>query len=168
MNRHWKIRAATPRDSQAVERLLFRCYGQLLIADYGSEYIARALPIVSKPRPELLESATFYLVLTSDGDLAGCGGWSFTNPRSQTIDDDSGHIRHVATDPDFVRAGVATALLTHIIDEAQANSVPRLECLSTTTAAPFYARCDFVEIERIDLPIAKGLDLATIVMERPL
>ena len=61
------LRVATPADLAAVDALLARSYPRLLAADYPPSVLVTALPLISRARPELLASGTYYVV--EDGDI---------------------------------------------------------------------------------------------------
>ena len=147
------IRPATLDDDTAASRVLAAAYSTLLKPDYDAETLARIVPLISKAKPELLASGTWF-VAEIGGKVVACGGWTPDKPGSGTVVPGLGHIRHVAADPAFTRRGIAGALLRHAIAGARAAGATRLECLSTRTAVPFYAANGFVVRREIDLQIA--------------
>ncbi len=137
----FQIRPTTPRDEEAVAVLLRASYGSLLKDVYDPHLLEKALPHLTRPRPELLASGRYYIAEFAGLGPAGCGGWSLEAPgdRYAPVDPATGHLRHFATHPDAVRQGVGSRLLEKCVAEASAAGVRRLNCLSTRQAVPFYA-----------------------------
>ena len=151
-----EIRSSRVRDAQAIGQVLERAYSQLLAPDYDASLLQRVLPIMARPRPELL-NAPGYLVALSGGRIVAVGGWSRANPSDGATAAQVGHVRHVACDPDVLRRGVARALLETVIAQARAAGIGLLCCLSTRTAVPFYANLGFRGDGEIDVRLQPGL-----------
>lgn len=161
------LQTATPRDLAAVDALLARSYPVLLKPDYSPSTLILALPIISRARPELLASGTYYLAYL-DGGLAGAGGWTRANPTGVAGPATTAHIRHVVTDPAQTRRGVGRAVLAHVAEQARASGITRLDCLSTRTAVPFYAACGFDARGARTVPLRPGIDFPAVHMTRDL
>ncbi len=158
------IRAARMGDLHGVGKLLAASYGTLLAPDYPAELLAEALPLITRPRAELLSCGSYYLADTGDGLLAA-GGWTFHAPGGMaTGPREVGHIRHVATAPEAARKGVGRALMEYAMFEAQAAGVRRMMCFSTLSARQFYAALGFAEQGEITLTLAPGLEFAAVQM----
>ena len=172
MNLPLTIRVARPSDLSAVDLLLARSYPRLLRADYPPSVMVLALPIIARARPDLLASGRYYLAFGADGVLLGAGGWSSSAPTQSDLPEAGlrtggvGHVRHVATDPAAVRQGVGRAVMTAVFDAAIRASVPRMECLSTRTAVPFYASLGFQAIGAVDVPLRAGIVFPAVQMTR--
>jgi N-acetylglutamate synthase-like GNAT family acetyltransferase len=152
------IRRATPGDLAAVDRLLARSYPRLLAADYPPSIMVLAVPIIARARPELLASGRYFLAVDASGRVVGAGGWSLARPGGQ--DDpsvDTGHVRHVATDPDVLRQSIGRKLMREAVADAARAGVRRMECLSTRTAVPFYAALGFRIIGPTEVPLQPGI-----------
>lgn len=147
------IRPTQLDDGDAVSRVLAAAYGTLLAEDYPEETLRRVVPLISRAKPELLGSGT-YLAAVADGEIIAVGGWTPERPGSGEVLPDVGHIRHVACHPDHLRRGAARSILAASLASARARGVIRLECLSTLTAARFYAACGFVAVAECDVAIA--------------
>lgn len=158
------IKVAHADDGAAVSALLKSSYEQLLPAHYAQAQLAAALPLMTRARPELLASGTYYLgVRRSDGAVIGCGGWTREAPRGN---DSLGraHIRHFATAPDNVRNGVGRAILQRCIQEIRAAGFDDIECLSTLMAEPFYAREGFRRVQLESVRLGGGVDFPAVRM----
>lgn len=162
------IRPSSSADMPALDVLLRKSYGVLLAADYGPAELADALPRISQAQPRLVESGTYFVALRGS-TLIGCGGWTRDVPGGAgAAQTDVAHIRHVATDPDAVRAGVGRALLHRIFDTAGAAGVRRIACYSTRTAVPFYTALGFRDLAAVDIPLGDGITFAARHMVRSL
>ena len=160
------IRAARMGDAGAVGRLLAASYRALLAPDYRPELLAQALPLITRPRADLLAGGTYYLADTGAG-LIAAGGWTFHAPGGAATGPGTvGHIRHVATDPGATRCGVGRALLERALFEAEAAGVRRMMCFSTLTAEPFYRALGFVPQGSIAITLAPGLEFPAVQMRR--
>lgn len=161
------IRRSTLDDMSGVDHLLARSYPNLLAADYPPSILVLAVPLLVRAQPELLTSGR-YFVADHDGRIVGAGGYSWSAPtnRQEGTSRDVAHIRHVATDPDAIRQGIATALLSRIIADAGAAGAKRFDCLSTRTAVPFYRAIGFESTEEVLIGLRAGIDFPAIRMQR--
>ena len=164
------LRLATPDDLSAVDALLGRSYPRLLAADYPPSVMVTAIPIIARARPELLASGRYFLA--HDGDrLVGAGGYSLHPPGPRSGQAGAGapgtaHVRHLATDPDALRRGVARALMEQVLAAAAAEGALRFDCLSTRTAVPFYATMGFRVVGGVEVPLAPGIVFPAVRMIR--
>jgi len=172
MTQSLTLRVARLVDLAAVDTLLSRSYPRLLAADYPPSVMVTALPIISRARPELLASGRYYLLLGGTGQLLGAGGWSAAapgpsdQPEGRVVAGDTGHVRHLATDPDAVRQGVGRAVMRAVAEAAGAAGVTRMECLSTRTAVPFYEAVGFKVVRAVDVPLRPGIVFPAVQMTR--
>jgi GNAT superfamily N-acetyltransferase len=151
------LRQATGADLAAVDRLLGRSYPKLLAADYPPSTMVMAVPLISRARPELLASGRYFLAEDGEGQLLAAGGWSLRGASGLTMQPDTGHVRHVATDPSVVRQGVGRALMGRVMRDAAATGVLWLDCLSTRTAVPFYQALGFRPVGMVEVPLAPAV-----------
>lgn len=161
------LRLATPGDLAAVDALLARSYPRLLAADYPPSTLVLAIPRIARARPELLASGSYFLAEDAAGRIVGAGGWTASAPVGATPAG-TGHVRHVATDPDALRQGVGRALMLLVFHEARAAGISRLECLSTRTAVPFYAALGFRTLGPVEVPLAPGILFPAVRMQADL
>ncbi|WP_163847252.1 GNAT family N-acetyltransferase [Pseudooceanicola aestuarii] len=159
------IRPALPADTEAVSRMLARSYRALLAPDYAPALLREALPLISQARPSLLSCGT-YFVAESDDRILAAGGWTDFSPHGSPGRTGEGHLRHVATDPMLVRAGLGRRILTRILSSARAAGVRRLHCQATLTAVPFYAALGFERVARIDVRLPTGVLFPAVQMRR--
>ena len=90
------VRVATAADIVAVDTLLARSYPALLKVDYAPSVMVAALPVITKARPELVTSST-YFVAEVDSQVVGAGGWTAHAPTGGAVPG-LGHVRHVQAD----------------------------------------------------------------------
>ena len=154
-----EITTLTPRDTSAVDALLAKSYPRLLKVDYPPSVLVTAIPIISRARPELMASGTFYGIW-DDGVLLGVGGWTPNRPRGEA------EVRHVATDPDVVRRGVGRALMTHVFEAARAAGRRDMRCMSTRTAVPFYEAVGFRRMQEGSVTLGPGIEFPAVLMRR--
>lgn len=74
----------------------------------------------------------------------------------------------MVTDPDLTRQGIARQILRHVSDQALAEGVERLECLSTRTAVPFYIAMGFAVRGPVDVRLAAAITFPAVQMDRML
>jgi len=155
------IRPTTQEDTAAVDALLARTYPMLLKPDYPSDILDQALPIIIQARPELMTCGTYYVAQSEDGQIIGAGGWTPSRTRQGW-----GDIRHVVTDLDHLRKGVARAMMQRSFADSKVAGISSLECWATRTAAPFYRSCGFKTIGPMDVTLMGGVSFPAIKMVR--
>ena len=160
------LRIATPDDRDAVALVLGSSYPRLWTGVYPPELLERALPLTTRPNPELLGSGRYYLVETESGEPAGCGGWS-SNPPDRSDDDRSrAHIRHFATHPAFLRRGVGRLIYERCEADARAAGFTLFEAYASLNGEAFYASLGFRRLELIETPMPGGVRFPAVRMER--
>ncbi|WP_420860937.1 GNAT family N-acetyltransferase [Algirhabdus cladophorae] len=159
----YTIRPGTPADTSQVDALLARTYPALLKADYAPSVLVTAIPVISRARPELMRCGTYYVALTHGGNLVGAGGWT-----PDKSDPTLGHIRHVVTDLDYLRQGIAGVLMQTSFQSAQEAGCTKMECWSTLTAERFYQSQGFQTVGPMDVTLMGGISFPALRMERDL
>jgi len=164
----FSIRVAGPADAEAITALLSASYSILLNARYDRPTLDPALPFMTRANPALLRSGTYYVAAGEAGDLAGCGGWTMGRPGTGEIVAGEAHIRHFATHPARLKRGVGAALMAHCIAEARQSGVHTLHCFSTLNAVDFYRASGFEVVGPIEVTMAPGLRLPSMLLRRAL
>lgn len=162
------LRVAVPGDLAAVDALLSRSYPRLLAPDYPPSILVTALPLISRARPELLASGTYYVAEETDGTIIGAGGWTPGAPADGVVTGRVGHVRHLVTDHRALRRGVGRAIMERAFASARDAGCQALDCLSTRTAVPFYAAMGFVEVAPVTITLRPGIEFPAIRMARAL
>src|SRR5215208_1728524 len=126
---------------------------------------------------QLIDDGT-YFVIESDGQLAGCGGWSrratlyggdHSAGRDSAMLDPSrepARVRAMYTHPDFKRRGVGSLILSLCESAAAAEGFTRLELMSTLSGQPLYSRAGFQIIEEVE-DATGGVSVPLVRMEKP-
>ncbi|WJY21624.1 GNAT family N-acetyltransferase [Fontisubflavum oceani] len=166
MTQNITIRPTSGADTPAIDALLAASYPVLLKPDYPPSVLVTALPLISRARPELLRSGTFYMAQDHEGEALAAGGWTHSGPQGGVGPRDLGHIRHVVTHPKATRRGLAGAILRHAFDQARAAGITRLSCQSTRTAVPFYAAMGFAVQGEIEIALRPGITFPAVQMVR--
>ena len=159
------IRATTKADLAEVDALLARSYPALLKSAYPPSVLVSAIPLISRARPRLLASGRYFAVCDDAGHIVGAGGVTSAPPKDWRAAQDTGHIRHVVTDPARTRQGIGRRLMTHLISVARRDDLTRLDCLSTLPAVPFYAALGFREVAPVVIELRRGIDFPSVHMQ---
>jgi N-acetylglutamate synthase-like GNAT family acetyltransferase len=162
------IRIATSSDACGVSDLLKTSYGELLAGYYEPALLARALPLISRANPALLNSGRYFVAHHGENRIVGCGGWSVDRPGTRELVGGLAHIRHFATHPSWVRRGVAKALLLRCIRDADAHGAEAIEAFSTLSAVDFYAALGFEVVQKMNVELTPGLAFPSVLMRRPM
>lgn len=109
---------------------------------------------------QLVEDGTYYVV-ESDGELAGCGGWSRratlyggdrTAGREARLLDpatEPARIRAMYTHPRHTRKGVGRLIIALSEDAARREGFKTMTLMSTLAGVPLYEACGFEPVERL-------------------
>ena len=85
MQNNFEIRIARPEDEAPLSDLLKASYSVLMTAHYDQAILGAVLPVMARANPALLSAGTFYVAETTDGSVAGCGGWSRERPGTSDV-----------------------------------------------------------------------------------
>jgi GNAT superfamily N-acetyltransferase len=151
------LRPAAMADLDGVDRLLGRSYARLLAPDYPPSTLVLAVPRFARAQPGLLASGRYFVAEDAQERILAAGGWSRRSPLGAPMDETTGHIRHVATDPSVARQGIGRMLMARVIEEARGAGMFRLECLSTRTAVAFYRALGFQAVQPLELALGLGI-----------
>jgi GNAT superfamily N-acetyltransferase len=122
----------------------------------------------------LIADGTYFAVET-DGQLAGCGGWSrratlfggnHTPGRDPALLDpaaDAARVRAMYTAPGFTRRGVGRLILSLCEAAAAAEGFRRVELAATLAGEPLYRACGYHPIEPFSVD-AEGVKVPLIRM----
>ena len=157
------VRTAGPGDEAAVSSVLRGSYSTLYRGWYQDDVLEAALPAMTRANPALLASGLYY-VAELGGRVVACGGWSAEKPTGGAVPR-LAHVRHFATDPDYINRGCGGALLGMAISEAAAAGFSEIESISSLTAEAFYARHGFRQISIVRQPMG-GVSFACVLMRR--
>lgn len=162
------VRIATEADSAAVTALLQKSYAVLLRDTYDADILDAALPLITKARPELLASGSYYVADDVAGQIIGAGGWTRQSPTGHGETPDNGNIRHFGTDPDHTGKGIGRALMSRCISDALTSGVTEFNCYSTLNGEAFYRACGFRSVEPFPVTLPGGVVFPSVRMTRSL
>ncbi len=109
---------------------------------------------------QLVEDGTYFIV-ESDGQLAGCGGWSrratlyggdqTPGRKSEFLDPkrDPAKVRAMYTHPTHARQGIGRLILSLCEDAAKNEGFSKVELMATKSGEPLYLACGYEPIQRI-------------------
>ena len=162
-----KVRRTYPEDEALIDELLERAYPTLMADAYRKEVLSAALPFLTKSNMALLTSGTYY-VAEESGRVLGCGGWTLERPGTSEVTPGIAHLRHFATDPNFVRQGVGRTIFRKCAQAATQAGATMFQAYSSLNAEPFYASLGLTRIKQIDLPRPSTVPIPAILMEGPI
>jgi ribosomal protein S18 acetylase RimI-like enzyme len=125
------IRLGTPADLPAASRV----FHDASLSNEGDRENLLAHPEYLVLGTEGLAGGRTYVV-EQDSKLVGFATWAET-PGGVELDD-------LFVDPAYMRRGIATALVRHIVDVLRARGVRRLEVVASVYALDFYRAAGFV------------------------
>lgn len=166
MTGKFSIRSARADDIPALDDVLYRAFDTCLRADYPAKVLDRAVPMMGRARPELVETGTYFVATDGAGRILGAGGWTATPPHGGHAEGQVGNIRHFGVDPDFGGRGIASAIMAHVVRDAKARGVKRMDCLSTRSAVGFYRSTGFEVTGAQDVVLGEGVVFPAIEMVR--
>jgi GNAT superfamily N-acetyltransferase len=177
--RQWSLRRATHEDVPHLMPLIERSVLTLQAADYSSSQLNAALGSVYGVDMALIEDGTYYVVVSGEGNIIGCGGWSQRATLfgvHQLVRDDSAlrpgidaaRIRAFFIDPDWARQGIARAILGACEAAALAKGFTSLSLAATLTGIAFYRRQGFLDMRLFDTPLPNGEGMTLMAMEKSL
>jgi len=152
-------RFATRDDLDALRELMDRAIGELQKPFLDAAQIASSRSFMGLDT-QLIDDGT-YFVVTVDGALAGCGGWSrratlyggdSTPGRDAALLDpakDAARVRAMYTHPDFTRRGVGRLIMALCEDAARAEGFTHIEMMATMSGVPLYRACGYEPVERV-------------------
>jgi GNAT superfamily N-acetyltransferase len=154
------LRRATRADIPRLTELIARSARGLSTEEYRPEQVEGALRGAFGVDSQLIDDGT-YFIAEHDGELAGCGGWSFRSTLfggdarsgrdASTLDPatQAAKIRAFFVDPSKARLGIGTALLDRCESEARARGFRRAELMATLPGLKLYAARGYVGTERV-------------------
>jgi GNAT superfamily N-acetyltransferase len=149
-------RLATLADLPALRALMDASIGALQRGFLTDAQIASSRMIMGLDT-QLIEDGT-YFVVTIDGLVAGCGGWSRRNTlyggdhspgRNAALLDpkrDAARVRAMYTSPDYARRGVGRLILSLCEQAAALEGFSRVELAGTLAGVPLYAQAGYVPL----------------------
>ena len=171
------LRRAEPGDIPSLQALIARSGRGLSSPYYTPEQAEAMTRHVFGVDSQLIEDGT-YFVVTVEGRLAACGGWSkrrtlFGGDQAKSGPDpeldpevEPARIRAFFVEPGMARRGLGRLLLTECVKEARAHGFSSLELVSTLPGEPLYLASGFVVTERFDLDLPGNIRVPVSRMRR--
>ncbi|MEL7527485.1 MAG: GNAT family N-acetyltransferase [Pseudomonadota bacterium] len=162
------VRTSIEADTEAVTALLQKSYAVLLRDAYAADVLEAALPLITKARPELMVSGSYYVAEDDEGGIIGAGGWTKHSPTGQDETADNGNIRHFGTDPEHTGKGIGRSLMARCVSDALNAGLAEFNCYSTLNGEAFYRACGFRSVEPFPITLPGGVVFPSVRMTRPL
>ncbi len=152
-------RLATRDDLEALKALMQAAISENQKPFLDESQIASSRMIMGLDT-QLIDDGT-YFVVESNGELAGCGGWSRratmyggdqTPGRSAALLDpakDAARIRAMYTHPQHTRKGIGRLIIALCEEAAKAEGFTKMELVATLSGEPLYRACGFEAYENI-------------------
>jgi GNAT superfamily N-acetyltransferase len=175
------IRQAVPADIPALEEVIRASVLELQGSDYTPEQRKKALEMVFGVDTQLVEDGTYFVAEVQEKgatEIAACGGWSkrktlFGSDHCAGREDalldpvhDAAKIRAFFVHPAWARRGIGSRMLEVCESAALAAGFRRFEMGATLTGVPLYRARGYVEREHLAVPLAPGLSLPIVHMEK--
>lgn len=150
-------RLARRDDLDALKELMDLSIFELQKPFLDKSQIASSLAIMGLDT-QLIDDGTYFIV-ESNGELAGCGGWSRratlyggdqTPGRSAVLLDpmkDAARIRAMYTHPNHTRKGVGRLIISLCEEAARSEGFTRMELVATLAGEPLYRACGYEPYE---------------------
>jgi GNAT superfamily N-acetyltransferase len=173
------LRLAARADIARLSELIARSARGLSTEDYRPEQVDGALRGAFGIDTQLIDDGT-YFVAEHDGELAGCGGWSFRSTlfggdaradRDASLLDpatQAAKIRAFFVEPSKARLGVGTSLLERCENEARARGFTRAELMATLPGLKLYAARGYVGDKRVRYDLGAGQSIEFVPMSKDL
>jgi GNAT superfamily N-acetyltransferase len=173
------LRKATLADIPALSALIARSARGLSSEDYRPAQVEGALRGAFGVDSQLLHDET-YFVAEENGDMVGCGGWSFRSTlfggdaraeRDASLLDpltQSAKIRAFFVDPAHARRGIGTLLLERCEQEARVHGFSRVELMATLPGVKLYAARGYVGAQQVRYDVGSGESIEFLPMHKRL
>jgi GNAT superfamily N-acetyltransferase len=171
------LRIATTEDVAEIRELIGASVRGLQTADYSTAQIEGALATVFTIDTLLIADGTYFVAFAEDGELAGCGGWSFRKtlyggdhqlekiaPERLDPAVDAAKVRAIFVHPKFARMGLGSLILEAAERAATGQGFSRLEMGSTLTGVTLYRLKGYREVERVLVPVGDGEEIEVVRM----
>jgi GNAT superfamily N-acetyltransferase len=175
--RTFHLRVATAEDVAGIRGLIEASVRGLQAGDYSAAQIEGALATVFTVDSRLIADGTYFVVFDEEGELAGCGGWSYRKTlyggdhQVETIEPekldpamDAAKIRAIFVHPKFARMGLGSMILDASERAAIAMGFRRFEMGSTLTGVALYRLRGYRETGRIAVPVGNGERIGVVRM----
>ena len=173
------LRHATFNDIPTLESLIARSARGLSTAEYTLSQIEGALKGAFGVDSQLIKDQT-YFVVEEDGEIVGCGGWSYRSTlfggdardgRDSSLLDprrQAAKIRAFFVDPSKARRGIGSLLLERCEQEAREHGFAHVELMATLPGVKLYAARGYTGAETVNYEVGPGETIEFIPMRKKL
>jgi GNAT superfamily N-acetyltransferase len=171
------LRVATMEDVAGIRGLIEDSVRGLQAGDYSAAQIVGALATVFTVDSQLIADGTYFVAFAEDGELAGCGGWSFRKtlyggdhqiekiaPERLDPAVDAAKVRAIFVHPRFARMGLGSLILEAAESAAVEQGFRRFEMGSTLTGIALYGLKGYREVSRVMVPVGGGEEIEVVRM----
>lgn len=179
MAMHLTHRLATEADLAALDALMARAIAELQHGLLSPAQIAVSHQTMGLDR-QLVADRTYFIAL-ADGQIAGCGGWSWRatlfggddsviarEPRALDPKTEAAKVRAMYTDPAFARRGVGAFVLSLCENAAREAGFKRVELMATLSGARLYRKAGYELAQELESPAVDGITVPLLRMEKAL
>jgi GNAT superfamily N-acetyltransferase len=172
-------RVATLKDLDDLREVMRRSIETLQDSFLTREQV-RASHKVMGLDTQLVKDGT-YLIVECEGQIAGCGGWSWRStlyggdvsvvsrePRPLDPAAEPARIRAMYTHPDFARRGVGRLVLQLVEAAAMEAGFHSATMMATMAGVPLYSSCGYVAVESVQEALVDGVAVPLVRMEKAL
>jgi len=163
-------RIAQESDLEALRALMSRAIASLQDGFLTPEQVRISHQVMGLDT-QLIKDQTYFIV-EIDGQIAGCGGWSYRatlfggdasvvarEPAVLNPATDAARVRAMYTNPDFTRRGVGRAVMALCENAARDAGFTRTEMMATMAGVPLYEACGYSLIEPYTAGPIEGITL---------
>lgn len=179
--KNFHLQVATMEDVARIRELIEASVRGLQADDYSAAQIEGALATVFTVDSQLIADGTYFVALTDDAELAGCGGWSFRKtlyggdhqvekiaPERLDPAVDAAKVRAIFVHPRFARMGLGSLILETAEGAAVAAGFKRFEMGSTLTGVSLYTLKRYREVSRVLVPVGGREEIEVVRMVKEL
>ena len=172
------LRLATPGNRPVVTALIARSARALSAPDYTPAQVEGALRGAFGVDSQLIVDGTYYVVLSTLGEIIACGGWSrrgtlFGSDARASRDDapldprtEPARIRALFVAPEHARTGLGAVLLARCESEARRAGFSRVELMATLPGERLYAAYGYAAGEPVVHDLGGGVDITFVPMRK--
>ncbi|HEY6414183.1 MAG TPA: GNAT family N-acetyltransferase [Edaphobacter sp.] len=173
----FRLRVATVEDVAGIREVIDASVHGLQAGDYSAAQIEASLTTVFTIDSQLIADGTYFVSLSEDGELAGCGGWSKRktlyggdNQVEKIVPElldpavDAAKVRAIFVHPKFARMGLGSLILEAAEKAAFAAGFKRFEMGSTLTGVSLYSLRGYREVDRVVVPVGVGEEIEVVRM----
>jgi GNAT superfamily N-acetyltransferase len=171
------LRVATAEDLPQIRELIQASVRGLQAPDHSAAQIEASLRTVFTVDTRLIEDGTYFVAMTEQEELAGCGGWSRRKtlyggdhqvekiePELLDPDVDAAKVRAIFVHPRFARMGLGSLILAAAEEAAAREGFRCFEMGSTLTGVALYSLKGYRETERVMVPVGDGEEIQVVRM----